>query len=103
MAGPPPRETIFACDFLTVETVMIAPLDMEHLWNVMKKGLPPETISGDQSHREGGPRCSMSESIGHIGRRSGAHLPPAGRSSGRVASLLTGTGSPSLFYVWARR
>jgi hypothetical protein len=22
-----------ACDFLTVETVMIAPLDMEHLWS----------------------------------------------------------------------
>jgi hypothetical protein len=29
---------------------------MEHLWNVMRKGLlAGKTLSGDESHREGGP------------------------------------------------
>jgi hypothetical protein len=32
---------------------------MEPLWNVTKKGSWPETLSGDQSDREGGPSAEL--------------------------------------------
>src|SRR6266508_4329461 len=34
--------------------IRIPATGMERLWNVMKKGLLPDTLSGDESHREGG-------------------------------------------------